>query len=279
MFIILAMGSSSSRNAEASQRRYLIGKLNKKSIAEQKFFGLSQLIDLKRTSQTKESIGKDNHHGHNVIKAQDRDNMEQCNTSEAAFYKPLPLNKPLYASETFVNWKSHYDIERMQMKLMQRKTTIYLVPIGSFPSFVMDFKLNMSGKVCYLFEILETFLGIFYQEMPVIWLDSIDPEKENWNVTTRNHKVTGKKQYLVSDFYPQLKKWKPKNTYGILGLTWTDLYPTESLNFVLGEASKRHRSGVISFGRFEPKTFDPERSKDIEDINPIILWKLLKVIY
>lgn len=274
------MGSSSSRNAEASQRRYLIGTLNKKSSVELKFFGLSQLIDLKCTSQSKESILKDNHHDHNAVKAQDRrDNMELCNTNETTLYKPLPLNKPLYASETFVNWKSHYDIERMQMKLMQRKTVIYLLPIGSFPSFVMEFKLNMSGKFCSLFEILGTFLGIFYQEMPVIWLDSIDPEKENWNITTRNHKVTGKKQYLASDFYPQLKKWKPKNTYGILGLTWTDLYPTESLNFVLGEASKRHRSGVISFGRFEPKTFDPESSKDIEDISPIILWKLLKVMY
>lgn len=273
------MGSSSSRNAEASQRRYLIGTLTKKSCVEQKFFGLSQLIDLKCTSQSKGSTGKGNNYDHNGVKAQDRDHMDLCNTNGATLYKPMPLNKPLYASETFVNWKSHYDIERMQMKLMQRKTAVYLVPIGSFPSFVMDFKLNMSGKVCSLFEILGTFLGIFYQEMTVSWLDSVDPEKENWNITTRNHKVTGKRQYLVSDFYPQLKKWKPKNTYGILGLTWTDLYPTESLNFVLGEASKRHRSGVISFGRFEPKTFDPEKSRDIEEIDPIIMWKLLKVIY
>lgn len=273
------MGSSSSRNAEASQRRYLIGTLTRKSCVEQKFFGLSQLIDLKCTSQSKGSTGKGNNYDHNGVKAQDRDHMDLCNTNGATLYKPMPLNKPLYASETFVNWKSHYDIERMQMKLMQRKTAVYLVPIGSFPSFVMDFKLNMSGKVCSLFEILGTFLGIFYQEMTVSWLDSVDPEKENWNITTRNHKVTGKRQYLVSDFYPQLKKWKPKNTYGILGLTWTDLYPTESLNFVLGEASKRHRSGVISFGRFEPKTFDPEKSRDIEEIDPIIMWKLLKVIY
>lgn len=64
-----------------------------------------------------------------------------------------------------------------------------------------------------------------------------------------------------------------------MGLIWIDLYLIESLNFVLGEAFKRYRLGVISFGRFELKIFDLEKSRDIEDIDFIIMWKLLKVIY
>lgn len=47
----------------------------------------------------------------------------------------------------------------------------------------------------------------------------------------------------------------------------------------MGEAFKRYRLGVISFGWFELKIFDLEKSRDIEDIDFIIMWKLLKVIY
>lgn len=270
------MGSSNSRSNEGSQRRFLVGSLNKMPGVEQKFYGVSQLVDLNISSQ-----GKEKHE--NGIKevipcgSQEQDILECKNGGGTTLFKPLSLKKPLYASETFVAWKAHYDIEQMQMKLMRKKTDIYLVAIGNFPSFITDFRLMISNEPYSLFDILKRFLEIFYQNMPVNWLSSINPEEKNWNITTRNHKVTGKKQYLVSDFYPQLKKWKPKNTYGILGLTWTDLYPKESLNFVLGEASKRHKSGVISFGRFEPKAFDEEKSRDIEEINHDIMWKLLKV--
>lgn len=51
----------------------------------------------------------------------------------------------------------------------------------------------MSGKVCFLFEILGIFLGIFYEEMVVSWLDFVDLEKENWNIIIRNYKVIGKR--------------------------------------------------------------------------------------
>jgi hypothetical protein len=272
------MGSSSSRNTEASQRRYIIGRLDRKTPLEQKFYGLCQLVNVNVVCRNKET----NKNGSGV-QLSSQENASNSNFSQhvssggSELFKPLSLSKPLYSSETFVNWRAHYDVEQLQMKLMRKKESIYLVPIGDFPSFVMDFKLEIGDKLCTLFDILQMFLEIFYQGMPVVWLNSVDPEKENWNITTRNHKVTGKKQYLVSDFYPRLKKWKPKNSYCIMGISWTDLYPTESLNFVLGEASKRHRSGVFSFGRFEPKIFDKKNSRDIEKIDIHILWKLLKV--
>ncbi|XP_062607347.1 archaemetzincin-2-like [Saccostrea cucullata] len=267
------MGNSSSRNSEEFQRRYLIGRLDKLSQVEQKFYGLSHLVNLSVTCHSKESCENSNKDTHT---SQITDSFDSsCNGSQ--LFKPLPLSKPLFSSETFVNWRAHYDVEQLRMKLMRKKEIIYLVQIGSFPSFITDFKLTVGDKTCSLFDLLQIFLRIFYQEMSVIWLNPVDPEKENWNITTRNHKITGKKQYLVSDFYPRLKKWKPNNSYCIMGITWTDLYPTESLNFVLGEASKRHRSGVFSFGRFEPKKYDAENSRDIEEIDVHLLWKLLKV--
>ncbi|XP_048730496.2 archaemetzincin-2-like [Ostrea edulis] len=267
------MGSSSSRNTEASKRRYLIGTLDRKSPVEQKFYGLCQLLNLNVVCQNKETNENGNR---GTLSSRQSVSVEFCSDG-CKLFKPLFLSKPLYFYETFVSWRAHYDVEQLQMRLMRKKESMCLVPIGSFPSFVMDFKLTIGDKSCSLFDILQMFLEIFYQGMPVVWLNSVDPEKENWNITTRNHKVTGKKQCLTSDFYPRLKKWKPRNCYCIMGLTWTDLYPTENLNFVLGEASKRHRSGVFSFGRFEPKSYDKENTRDIEEIDVHILWKLLKV--
>ena len=51
----------------------------------------------------------------------------------------------------------------------------------------------------------------------------------------RFHKDTGEKQVLVSDINRKLKSVRPKHAFAILGITWVDLYPTEDLNFVLGE--------------------------------------------
>ena len=50
----------------------------------------------------------------------------------------------------------------------------------------------------------------------------------------RHHKKTGEKQLLVSDIYSNMKKAVPSDGYCMLGITWTDLYPSENLNFVLG---------------------------------------------
>ena len=51
---------------------------------------------------------------------------------------------------------------------------------------------------------------------------------------SRYHKETHKEQLLVSDINRLLKSVLPNDAMAILGITWTDLYPTEDLNFVLG---------------------------------------------
>ena len=51
----------------------------------------------------------------------------------------------------------------------------------------------------------------------------------------------------------------------------------ENFNFVLGEASPKHRSGIFSFGRFPPSTFDADNPQDLTEITGDIIWKLIKV--
>lgn len=160
------MGSSNSRSNEGSQRRFLVGSLNKMPGVEQKFYGVSQLVDLNISSQ-----GKEKHE--NCIKevipcgSQEQDILE-CRNGGTTLFKPLSLKKPLYASETFVAWKAHYDIEQMQMKLMRKKTDIYLVAIGNFPSFITDFRLMISNEPYSLFDkIFPKIFSIYQRESMV----------------------------------------------------------------------------------------------------------------
>ena len=54
---------------------------------------------------------------------------------------------------------------------------------------------------------------------------------------------------------------------------------SENYNFVLGEASPKHRSGMFSFGRFPPSSFDPSNPQDLTEITGEVIWKLIKVVF
>lgn len=68
----------------------------------------------------------------------------------------------------------------------------------------------------------------------------------------RYHKKTSEKQLLVSDIYKQMGEHLTDDTFAMLGITWTDLYPSESLNFVLGELLKLYIMNYVY-----PQPFNP----------------------
>lgn len=60
----------------------------------------------------------------------------------------------------------------------------------------------------------------------------------------------------ISDVLNYLKTYLPADGYCIIGLTWVDLYPGEEWNFVLGESSCVDGCAVMSFGHFEPQSYE-----------------------
>lgn len=84
-------------------------------------------------------------------------------------------------------------------------------------------------------------------------------------ITTRRNQYTGQTQLLTADILALLRKKLPDDAYALLGITMVDLYPEESWNFVFGQASLRHRVGVYSFARYDPRFYGeraPPRSED-----------------
>ena len=66
----------------------------------------------------------------------------------------------------------------------------------------------------------------------------------------------------ISDLLHYLKVYLPSDGYCIIGLTWVDLYPSEEWNFVLGESSCVDGCAVMSFGHFEPQSYNNKQLKD-----------------
>jgi len=98
-------------------------------------------------------------------------------------------------------------------------------------------------------------------------------------VKERIHSVTGEKQLLASDLNVGLNRILPRDGHAIIGVSWTDLYPSEKLNFVLGETSAILHTATFSFGRFETKLFEKcGRPPEITEVDGSLIWKALKVI-
>ena len=72
---------------------------------------------------------------------------------------------------------------------------------------------------------------------------------------------------LISDLMHYLKTSLPADGYCIIGLTWVDLYPGEDWNFVLGESSCEDGCAVVSFGHFEPQSYQHKHLNDTTNQN------------
>ncbi len=106
-------------------------------------------------------------------------------------------------------------------------------------------------------ELLQQFCSAYFSEMQVSLAPPLDLS-EIPKLTSRIHKRTNRRQFLVDDIIDFLSSRKLKKAYCILGVTTVDLYPGPEWNFVLGQACMEKGSGVFSFGRYFNSTVSKE---------------------
>ncbi|XP_071478903.1 archaemetzincin-2-like [Diadema antillarum] len=192
---------------------------------------------------------------------------------------------PMKGRQTYRMWKAMVQLDASpftKSRLTTNPKILHFVPLEEFDvgNFCME-------GVDSLAHFLVTFLEAFFPGLEVTLEQCFDISKIN--PVSRFHKVTKKKQLLVTDIYTRLhQEMRIDRKEYILGLTWTDLYPSEDLNFALGEALYSHRCAIFSFGRFEPRTFkqdsidgrrknDDRTAVDRLEITGNLLWKLMRV--
>ncbi|XP_077994230.1 archaemetzincin-2-like [Glandiceps talaboti] len=187
---------------------------------------------------------------------------------------------PRLGRQSFPQWKVVMEMDSLftfNLFRKRRMKTLFLQPLGEFPNHIRDFNIGTKS----LLHLLHEFAAAFFLGMKVELQEEINID--TLGCTSRYHHVTGQKQVLVTDLNSKLKKFVKHSVKNdlVVGLSWTDLYPCEELNFVLGEASYKHRSAVFSFGRYEPKSYQGNKGDDDPGINAIdgeILWRLIKVM-
>ncbi|MDQ4078989.1 MAG: archaemetzincin [Chloroflexota bacterium] len=116
---------------------------------------------------------------------------------------------------------------------------LYLQPLGEFEQ-----ENNPS------LDRLQRFATAFFT-MDVDVLPALDLVEQP--ITTRQNPYTQRPQLLTGDILTLLRRRLPDDAFAMLGITMIDLYPEPSWNFVFGQASLRHRVGVYSFARYDPR--------------------------
>ncbi|CAI2374910.1 unnamed protein product [Moneuplotes crassus] len=84
--------------------------------------------------------------------------------------------------------------------------------------------------------------------------------------------------YLSHDVLKQAKKWVPKDAYCMICILNTDLYSKNSDNFVFGSASRKNRTGVFSFARYNPKFYGEDHDMTDEELKDLILFRSIRVM-
>lgn len=194
---------------------------------------------------------------------------------EPSLFVHLKDAAPFYGRQTYKMWRASFDLTSAPFKKIDLNLPkkLHFLPLETFR--INDAKVGDQSFVQYIGQ----FLGVFFSGLQICFNDQY--LIEDVRPVERRHSLTHRRQFLVTDFYTKMHVATgiPKSEY-ILGLTWTDLYPCDELNFVLGEASHQHKTGVFSFGRFEPQTFDEETALDEDDalqLDGDIIWKMLRV--
>ncbi|XP_076818502.1 uncharacterized protein LOC143464550 isoform X2 [Clavelina lepadiformis] len=208
---------------------------------------------------------------------------------KTAKFKKLTSCPEVLSCQSFKQWKSTMSMNFFNrfldgMKFQVDRLKLYFLPIGPFPDCINSFQLKGTGMT--LIQGLCEFLRIFFNGCEIVLLPMLDIS--SFPCKKRKHCSTGKEQYLVGDFFPKLKSMLPKDGFGIVALSWHDLYPSDDLNFVLGQANANYYSCVASFGRFDPtyvKGFQGRKNgiavEEIQDIKKVggkLIWKLMKVL-
>ena len=117
------------------------------------------------------------------------------------------------------------------------KNVIYLLPL------YINNEKKQNGEENELISKLSIVMKIFYQ-LDVKILPKFQITE---NVQTRIH--FNALQLNTKDILNEMEKLLPKDAYCMLSFTNIDLYPSESWNYVFGQARLRHRVG-LSFSLF-----------------------------
>lgn len=124
------------------------------------------------------------------------------------------------------------------MRPSASERVIYLQPFDQVPT-LSDHCLSS------LAEFTGAFFGL---EVRVLSSLVVDPGA----LTTRLAPDTGFPQVYAADLLRQLLAVKPADAFCLLGITASDLFPTQIVNFAFGEASASCRVGVCSVARYGP---------------------------
>lgn len=116
------------------------------------------------------------------------------------------------------------------------RNTIYIQPLGEIPSPMLKF--------------IHSYCSAFFWGNPVEVLEPI--RMENLQVASR---VNVFRQYHAGGIIKKLKM--PQRAFCVLAITFEDLYPRESWNFVFGLAAGN--KAVFSFARFQ----EPKRGEEL----------------
>ena len=155
--------------------------------------------------------------------------------------------------QTYRRWKSAMEMERVKHPLRHRRRVVLIQPIthrhGSTTSVEEEVGYGHTLISEKVLNLLQEFCAAYFSEMEVKLAPSLDLS-EIPRLTSRIHKATNRRQFLVDDIIHFLSTRKLRKAYCILGVTIVDLYPGSEWNFVLGQACMEKGSGVFSFGRF-----------------------------
>ena len=199
--------------------------------------------------------------------------------SEGHLFAPIPSGPvTMKGRQTYRMWKAMIEMSEsflFRTRIEDIPKVLHFYPLEMIEIPNLD-KFDINGL--NFLQFMVKFLEVFFPRLTIIQEDLFDINQRMTNVTSRHHSVTNKKQFLVGDLYRNLHQATgiPHKHY-ILGLTWTDLYPKEELNFVLGEAAAGNRCAVLGFGRFEPKTYKGEDEEVELQMDGKLLWQLLRV--
>lgn len=155
----------------------------------------------------------------------------------------------LFDTQTYRQWRSHIDYERVVhfRRLRQRNIVIQ-------PFMLSKEEQDRAGYIDttvhqQVLELLRYYCEAFFTGMSVRIASPIDISTIK-KITKRVHSKTHREQYLVGDLLKYLQSICPRDAFSIVGVTMVDIYPGPEWNFVLGQASTTTGCGVFSFGRF-----------------------------
>lgn len=202
--------------------------------------------------------------------------LAQCSSEELfQLYTGDRSDLTLFDMQTYKQWKSHIEYERVKNFRRLRQKTIIIQPLvlsldAQVKSGYVDTEIHQP-VLKYLRHYCEAFFtGMSVDVAPPIDVSTIK------HVTSRVHSTTNREQYLVGDLLKFLKSICPKHAFSIVGVTMVDIYPGPEWNFVLGQASITTGCGVFSFGRyFSTRTELDKVTAENSQVKE--LWILLRV--